>query len=56
LLDDILTRGKSQAYGHGARHLAKLEALSVEIPYWGDIDDHAAYAERGMAANTVFGA
>ena len=44
LLDDILTRGQSQAYGHGARYLAKLEALSVEIPDWGNLDDHAAYA------------
>ena len=44
LLDDILTRGKSQAYGHGARYLAKLESLAEEIPDWDGIDSHVAYA------------
>jgi hypothetical protein len=44
LLDDILARGKSQAYGHGARYLAKLESLAAEIPDWGGIDNHIAYA------------
>ena len=43
LLDDILTRGKSQAYGHGARYLAKLDSLAAEIPAWGGIDNHVAY-------------
>ena len=44
LLDDILMRGKSQAYGHGARYLAKLGSLATEILDWGGIDNHAAYA------------
>ncbi|MCW2283162.1 hypothetical protein M2323_000932 [Rhodoblastus acidophilus] len=43
LLDDILKRGKSQAYGHGARYLAQLETLAAEIEDWGGIADHAAY-------------
>lgn len=44
LLDDILVRGKAQAYGHGARYLAKLESLSAEIADWTGIDNHPAYA------------
>ena len=44
LLDDILARGKSQAYGHGARYLARLESLADEISAWGGIDNHVAYA------------
>ncbi|MBB4199937.1 hypothetical protein CCR94_10790 [Rhodoblastus sphagnicola] len=43
LLDAILKRGKSQAYGHGARYLAQLETLAAEIVHWGEIADHAAY-------------
>jgi len=43
LLDDILKRGKSQAYGHGARYLAQLETVSADIEDWGGIDDHGAY-------------
>jgi len=29
LLNDILSRAKSAAYGHGARYLARLEELSI---------------------------
>src|ERR671910_1141445 len=29
LIDDILARARSPAYGHAARYLAKLEAMSV---------------------------
>ena len=44
LLDDILTRAKSQAYGHGARYLAKLDELAgaFEAPTVG-IDGHLDY-------------
>lgn len=46
LLDDILGRAKSAAYGHGARHLAKLDALAplieVEVVKRG-LGSHASY-------------
>ncbi|MCW2318538.1 hypothetical protein M2322_004107 [Rhodoblastus acidophilus] len=45
LLDDILARGKSQAYGHGARYLAKLGMLSANISDWRTLDDHIAYGQ-----------
>lgn len=44
LLDDILGRARSPAYGAGARHLARLEALAPGIADWDGVDDHAAYA------------
>jgi hypothetical protein len=44
LLNDILGRGKSQAYGHGARYLAKLATLAEGIADWKGLDNHAAYA------------
>lgn len=43
LLDDILARAKSPAYGHGARHLAKLEALASGIDDWQGMDNHVTY-------------
>ena len=39
LIDDILGRGNSAAYGHGARYLAKLSDLANA----GDAQDHASY-------------
>ncbi|MFI0845247.1 DUF6880 family protein [Mesorhizobium sp. IMUNJ 23232] len=46
LLDDILARAKSNAYGAGARHLARLDALApaaaADLRLAG-IDPHAAY-------------
>ncbi len=44
LLDDILTRAKSQAYGHGATYLAKLDELAgaLDATIVG-IDGHASY-------------
>ncbi len=45
LLDDILTRAKSAAYGHGARHLARLEALAPDIKDWNDLENHTAYRQ-----------
>ncbi|MGO8739151.1 DUF6880 family protein [Rhodoblastus sp.] len=46
LLNDILGRGKSQAYGHGARYLAKLATLAEGIAESKNIDNHAAYVLR----------
>ncbi len=43
LIDDILGRAKSPAYGHGARYLAKLTALAEEISDGQGVEDHAAY-------------
>lgn len=43
LLNDILGRAKSPAYGHGARHLARLELLAPGIVEWDGLDDHATY-------------
>jgi len=46
LLDDILGRAKSAAYGHGARHLAKLDAIAplieAELVEMG-LGEHASY-------------
>lgn len=48
LLDDILGRAKSAAYGHGTRYLAKLDALApmieAELAETG-LGSHAAYRE-----------
>jgi hypothetical protein len=43
LLDDILGRGHSAAYSHGARHLAKLRDIAGAVPDDSGIEDHAAY-------------
>lgn len=46
LLDDILGRGVSAAYGHGARYLARLTALAPRIETWPGMDNHTTYALR----------
>ncbi|MEE7456638.1 hypothetical protein MPAR168_01495 [Methylorubrum populi] len=44
LIDDILERGRAPAYGHGARHLARLGELARELAP-GDLSpSHEAYA------------
>lgn len=44
LLADILGRGKSQAYRHGVRYLAKLAELAERLPPGAsDLPDHDAY-------------
>lgn len=43
LLDDILARARSQAYGHAARYLAKLDDLSTEDLAASGVIDHEAY-------------
>lgn len=51
LLDDILDRGRSSAYGHGARHLAQLSVLANRVDQEGlsrlGLESHAAY-ELGL--------
>lgn len=43
LIDDILTRARSPAYGHAARYLARLDALAERVEPSPDMPDHAAY-------------
>jgi len=43
LLNDILVRAKSQAYGHGARYLTRLGELAGRTPEDSGLEDHAAY-------------
>ena len=47
LLSDILARARSQAYGHGARYLAALDALAGKVP-------EAEFASAGIAAPPAF--
>ena len=46
LLDDILTRAKSKAYGHGARHLARLADLARGIADFAPLAPNADYVAR----------
>ena len=43
LVDDILERGRSAAYRHGARHLATLQALDARLDPGALVPDHADY-------------
>ncbi|TXM73455.1 hypothetical protein FV218_11315 [Methylobacterium sp. WL69] len=43
LVDDILERGRSAAYGHGARHLSTLEALDARLDPGALVPDHTEY-------------
>ena len=43
LLNAILARAKSPAYGHGASYLAKLGELAVDVSEGGGLESHAAY-------------
>lgn len=45
LIDDILARGRSQAYGHAARYFTKLASLAVEEAAVHGLADHSAYAD-----------
>ncbi|MBF0325297.1 MAG: hypothetical protein HQL42_09505 [Alphaproteobacteria bacterium] len=51
LLNDILDRKRSPAYGHGARHLARLGHLANDLPEEMPIDGHAAYVAGLKAAH-----
>ena len=43
LLNDILVRAKSPAYGHGARYLANLSGLAEKISDAQGVENHATY-------------
>jgi hypothetical protein len=43
LIDDILSRARSPAYGHAARYLAKLDALAGQIGTGSKLSDHQSY-------------
>ncbi|MDY7093693.1 MAG: hypothetical protein SX243_12045 [Acidobacteriota bacterium] len=45
LLDSILQRGTTRAYGHGARYLRTLGELAPQVKDWCSIPDHDAYLE-----------
>lgn len=45
LIDDVLARARSRAYGHAARYLTKLDALADRMQTWFDLPDHARYRE-----------
>ncbi|MCV3766578.1 DUF6880 family protein [Rhizobium sp. TRM95796] len=47
LLDDILARARSSAYGHGARHLAQLGVLAKRL-------DADAVARLGLETHTAY--
>lgn len=46
LLDSILGRARSQAYGHGVRYLRKLERMAELVTDWGSLGGHDAYAKQ----------
>ena len=46
LLDDILTRARSKAYGHGARYLARLTELGDHVADAALVETHDAYFAR----------
>jgi len=46
LLDNILARAKSQAYGYGARYLARLAVLGANVPDNGIVETHDSYCTR----------
>ena len=43
LLDSILSRAQTRAYGHGARYLDVLGQLAAAVPDWGEIAPHPPY-------------
>ncbi|MGV8082790.1 MAG: DUF6880 family protein [Coriobacteriia bacterium] len=46
LLDSILGRGRSQAYGYGVHYLRKLEHMATSMEDWGPLVGHEVYAQR----------
>lgn len=43
LLDSIMERKKTMAYGYGAHYLKKLDALAEGISDWQGVPDHQAF-------------
>ena len=60
LLDDILNRVRSPAYGHAARYLEKLDALAAHGDAASSIDPHHAYrvlrCRKSTGGKVAFGA
>jgi hypothetical protein len=46
LLDSILRRAQTRAYGHGVRYLRKLDLLAKTVSDWVDIEPHTVYFEH----------
>lgn len=51
LLNDILERASSPAYGHGARHLLRLREIAHDGPPLDPPPSHAAYEQRLRAVH-----
>jgi hypothetical protein len=45
LIDDVLSHARSRAYGHAARYLTRLDALTDRIQTSSDLLDHARYKD-----------
>ncbi len=59
LLDDILARAKSPAYGHGAKYLSHLDRLAQQVTGWQSLPDNVRTGSRSkmpMAASWASGA
>ncbi len=59
LLGDILDQARSPAYGHGARYLAKLDAMGPQVDDAAGIETHERYREaltKKHGRKRVFGA
>ena len=48
---DILTQARSKAYGHGARHFKKLEALAERIKEFKPLPEHRAFVLQLQSAH-----
>ncbi len=51
LIDDILLRARSPAYGHAARYLGRLEALASRIDPSADLPEHETYRAKLKVAH-----
>lgn len=52
LLESVLSRSQSRAYGHGADYLAKLGRLSALVDDWGSRPHHGTWRSNLRAAHT----
>jgi len=46
LLESILRRGYSKAYGHGVDYLDTLDELALHIDEWAPLEEHSTYKEN----------
>ena len=51
LLNSIMKRGNTNAYGHGVRYLNKLDKLAVVVADWKAFDHHEKYKAQLVEAN-----